>query len=318
MPLVERSSYRPPAWLRNAHLQTYYPTLFRKVEGVTYSRERIETPDGDFLDLDWSAKGNRKLVVVGHGLEGNSGRGYVLGMVRIFNENGWDALGWNYRGCSGEPNRLLRSYHSGATEDLETVVRHAAQKGYSEIVLIGFSLGGNVILKFLGENGDRLTSVVKKAVVFSVPADLAGSAAELDRFRNRIYMIYFLRKLEKKLIEKKSFFPEIDLDGFRKIRNFQGFDDRYTAPLHGFRDARDYWARCSSAPLVGNIRIPTLIVNAKNDPFLSAECYPVNAARSNGSVFLEMPEYGGHVSFVEFKKDGYYWSERRAVEFVQS
>jgi uncharacterized protein len=171
MPLMEKSSYLPPPFFGNGHLQTLYPNLYRRVRGIVYRRERIPTPDGDFLDLDWSRVGSRKLVIVSHGLEGSSLRPYVLGMVRAFNETGWDAVAWNFRGCSGEPNRKLRFYHSGATEDLETVVEHVRRDPtYQKIALVGFSLGGNITLKYLGERGKDAAAAVFGAVAFWFPA----------------------------------------------------------------------------------------------------------------------------------------------------
>src|ERR1051325_1100597 len=173
MPIVARSSYVPPPFLANGHLQTLFPTLLRKVRGVAYQRARIATPDDDFLDLDWAEQGASRLAIIAHGLEGDSKRAYVLGMVKALLKNGWDAVVWNARGCSGEPNRALRFTHSGATEDLQTVVAHVSSTGnYSEIAFFGFSLGGNLTLKYVGERGLELDRRIKAAVAFSVPCDL--------------------------------------------------------------------------------------------------------------------------------------------------
>ena len=179
MPIVP-SSYRAPFGFGNGHIQTIY-AHFRQVRGVSYKRERIQTPDGDFLDLDWSAKGARRLAILSHGLEGSTERHYVLGMIRALNRRGWDALAWNYRGCSGEPNRLLRWYHSGDTGDLRAVIEHAAGHNYEEIAIIGFSLGGNVTLKYLGERAGSTHPLVKKGVAFSVPCDLTPSSDQPRR-----------------------------------------------------------------------------------------------------------------------------------------
>ncbi len=318
MPLIAPSTYRPPLLFGNGHLQTIYPSLFRRVNGVRYRRERIYTPDDDFLDLDWSRVGSDKLAIISHGLEGNSHRAYVLGMVRAVNRAGWDALAWNYRGCSGEPNRLLRSYHSGATEDLHTVVEHARSlKLYREIALIGFSLGGNLTLKYGGERGEDIPPEVTRLVAISTPCDLASSARKMARPENRIYMIRFMRMLREKIRQKKQLMPGLISDeDFDKIRTFEDFDSRYTAPLHGFADAEDYWQKCSSRQFIPGITVPTLLINARNDPFLAPECYPIPEAEQHPLFFLEMPESGGHVGFISFNSGGIYWSERRTVAFL--
>jgi predicted alpha/beta-fold hydrolase len=319
MPVIPGSTYAPPILLASGHLQSIFPTLYRKVRGVHYRRERIITPDDDFLDLDWSPVGSRRIAVLSHGLEGNSTRGYMLGMARALNRSGWDALAWNYRGCSGQMNRTPRFYHSGATEDLHTVVMHLLSQGiYSEVALIGFSLGGNLTLKYLGERGGDLDERIVAAATFSVPCDLKSSAGELARPSRAIYMRRFLRSLEEKVRAKIAAMPgRIPDSGFEGIRSFREFDDRYTAPMHGFRDAEEYWRRNSCRQFLGAISIPTLMVNAKNDPFLAPACYPIAEAEANPNFFLEMPESGGHVGFVSFNREGEYWMERRAIAFLE-
>ncbi len=313
MPILP-SSYRAPAHLRGGHLQTIYPALFRRVPRITRLRERLELPDGDFLDLDWAADGRNRLAILSHGLEASSGAPYIQGMAAALRRRGWDVLAWNYRGCSGEPNRLLPFYHSGASGDLHHVVRHAlAVHPAARIDLIGFSLGGNMTLKYLGER--EVSPRLHRAVAFSVPCDLACSSGRLSSRTNRFYMDRFLRTLRGKLAEKKPRYPrEIDLEGIGGIRNFKQFDDRYTAPLHGFRDAEDYWARASARPFLKRITIPALLVNAANDPFLGPGCYPREEAAANPSFHLEIPADGGHVGFSS--DTGEYWSERRAAEFL--
>jgi uncharacterized protein len=318
MPLIEKSSYLPPPFFGNGHLQTLYPNLCRRVRGIVYRRERIPTPDGDFLDLDWSRVGSRKLVIVSHGLEGSSVRPYVLGMVRAFNATGWDAAAWNFRGCSGEPNRKLRFYHSGATEDLETVVEHVrCDPTYRKIALVGFSLGGNITLKYLGERGKDAAAAVFGAVAFSVPCDLRSGAIKMARRANALYMRRFIRMLHDKIRDKMRLFPgEIDDRNYGSVRSFKEFDARYTARLHGFASAEDYWTRASSKPFLPKIKVPTLLVNALDDPFLGPPCYPCEEARKNPFFFLETPPFGGHVGFVAFNGEDRYWSEKRAVEFL--
>jgi uncharacterized protein len=318
MPVVNPSSYNPPWFLRNGHLQSILPILTRRVAGIVYRRQRIETPDADFLDLDYSTVGARRAAIVSHGLEGDTSRPYVLGMVRALNRQGWDAVAWNFRGCSGESNRHLRLYHSGDTEDLHTVVTHVLASGrYSQLALIGFSMGGNITLKYLGDRGPTVASQIVCAVVFSVPCDLTSAAQAMDRPANAIYMQRFLRMLHHKIRLKMQMFPgAIDDHGYGNIRSFKEFDDRYTAPLHGFENAEEYWRWASSKPVLAGITIPTLVVDAADDPFLAPACHPIEAARMNPGLFLEIPAYGGHVGFMAWSSDGSYWSEQRAMDFL--
>jgi predicted alpha/beta-fold hydrolase len=317
MPVIDRSTYAAPLFLKNGHMQTIFP-LLRKVRGVRYRRERLVTPDDDFLDLDWSERGAKRIAILSHGLEGNTQRNYVLGMIRALHKKGWDALAWNYRSCSGEPNRQLRWYHSGDTGDLETVIQRVSEeKRYTEIALIGFSLGGNITLKYLGERGRSTHPLISRAVAFSVPCDLRSSAIKLAKPAGRIYMIRFMRTLHRKVREKKRMFPGlIDDSRLNEVKTFVQFDDRFTAPIHGFRDAEDYFARSSSRQFLGNVAIPALLVNARNDPFLDEPSFPFSEANSSSNFFFEAPETGGHMGFVAFNHAGEYWSESRAMEFL--
>ena len=319
MPLINRSDYKAPLFLQNGHIQSIYPTLFRRFDTGFYERERIFTPDDDFLDIDWSRAGSNRLAIISHGLEGNSHRNYVVGMVKMLNRNGWDALAWNYRSCSGEMNRRLRFYNSGTIDDLEVVIEHAAKiESYKEIVLIGFSMGGNLSLLYLGNKGSRIDSKIVRSVVFSVPCDLKASTRELAKFKNRIYMGRFLKTLHQKIRTKMKLMPgQINDDNYHLIKNFKDYDDRYTAPLHGFNNAEDYWSKCSSNRFIPEIKIPTLIVNARNDPFIVDGCYPVNETSDSKCVYLETPRSGGHVGFMQFKRDKSYWSEERTIEFLK-
>lgn len=312
--------YRAPYFFKNGHIQSIYPSLFRKVNDQFMVRERIDIEDGDFLDLDWCRGGSRRLVIMSHGLEGHSRRPYIVGMAKALVNAGWDTLAWNFRSCGGSMNRHLRFYHSGAIEDLHRVVDFAEQSGaYDEIALIGFSMGGNLSLVYLGAESISANPMVKKAVVYSVPCDLSASAEQLALPQNRIYMKRFLKDLKVKMQEKKKMFPDLlDLTDYESIKNFQQFDDRYTAPIHGFKNAEHYWSDCSSRRYIKNINVPTLIVNAKDDPFLANECYPHQEVDLNPHVELETPETGGHVGFVSFNKDNVYWSEKRAVAFLNS
>ncbi|PID75792.1 MAG: alpha/beta hydrolase [Deltaproteobacteria bacterium] len=321
MPVLPQPSYRPWFPFTSGHLQTLYPTLWRRRPKTSPKPERIETADGDFIDLDWHYSadvGTNRLAVISHGLEGNARKKYPLGMAKILNSYGWDVICFNFRSCSGEMNRLPRFYHSGTTDDLHTVLDYGLAAGkYNEAALVGFSIGGNQTLKYLGERPSIVPAEVKGAVVFSVPCMLADSVAVMDRWQNRLYMKYFMRSLVEKMRSKAELFPGlIDSKGIEKIISFTSFDDRYTAPLHGFRDAADYYATCSSRQFLSSITIPTLLVQAKDDPFLSVSCYPFSEAEASGCLYLEVPNSGGHVGFIGKWSEVYYWSETRAASFL--
>jgi predicted alpha/beta-fold hydrolase len=307
--------YTPPFFLFTSHLETIYPALLRRVPLIPYSRERIPTSDNDFLDLDWLRKDSDKVMIISHGLEGNSGRPYIKGMAKALHDNGFDVLAWNFRGCSEEMNRQLRFYHSGATDDLHTVVQHVIEnKSYKKIFLVGFSLGGNVTLKYLGER--VVEDVIKKAVVFSVPMDLRTSCEKISRPGNRIYSNRFLKSLKAKIMLKAGQRKDLDISKLAQIKTLIEFDDCYTAPLHGFKDALDYYNQCSSIRFVADIKTPTLIINTLNDPFLSPECFPSTILENHPFVKLQILPRGGHVGFTQFNKNGLYWSEQCALEFL--
>ncbi len=306
--------YSPPWFLFNEHLETIYPSLFRKVRIYPYEHERISTQDDDFLDLFWLKQKLKRLVIISHGLEGNAHRAYVKGMARTFYENEFDVLAWNYRGCGEEMNRTLRFYHSGATEDLNQVVNHAIAQGYDELFLIGFSLGGNLTLKYVGERG--VDSKIKGVVALSVPMDLYTSSLQISRPSNWVYSRRFLKSLKKKISAKARVMPALNIAMLEKITTLEQFDDYYTGPLHGYINAKDYYQRCSAIGFLNSISVPTLIINAKNDPFLSKECFP--AKIENKYVKLETPSHGGHVGFTQLNKNGLYWSEERSLDFIRA
>ena len=264
------SNYNAPFYLFNGHLQTIVPALFYTEKKHPYVRERIDTSDGDFLDLDWIRRGNKRLAILTHGLEGNSQAPYMYHMAEALMSNGWDVLCWNFRSCSGMPNRKPKFYHAGLTSDLDEVAHYAAKdKTYGSILMIAFSFGANLTLKYLGEQSSNLLPEVKKAVVFSAPCDLESSAVQLSKHANQIYMKRFLVSFKQKFIEKDKLFPGyLDLGPLMNIHNFFEFDNVYTAPMFGFKDAHDYYSKASAKSFLSSIKIPTLIVSAKNDPFL--------------------------------------------------
>ncbi|HCW08874.1 MAG TPA: alpha/beta hydrolase [Cytophagales bacterium] len=304
--------YQNPWFLFNNHLETIYPALFRKVELNPFQPERIATPDNDFLDLFHLRGGNNKCVILSHGLEGNAHRAYIKGMAKVFYRNNFDVVAWNYRGCGEEMNKRLRFYHSGATEDLAVVVDHTLPK-YDELYLIGFSLGGNLTLKYVGER--EVNPKMRGVAVFSVPMDLYRSCLKISEPSNWVYSNRFLKSLKKKVVMKSQQMDGLAISEIENINTLKDFDDSYTGPLHGFKDAIDYYTQNSSIFFLDKIKIPTLIVNAKNDPFLSKECFP---QVSNPLIQTEYPDRGGHVGFISFNGNGLYWSEQRALDFILS
>ena len=319
MPII-KSAYKAPLFFSNGHVQTIHANLFRWVSQPKYTRKRIKTPDGDFLDLDWSKVGSKKLAILSHGLGADSSRTYITGMVHALNAKGFDALAWNYRGFGGTPNKTIRMTHAGATHDLEAVIQHALSlKKYKAIVLIGFSMGGNITLKYLGEQGKGIHPQIVKAVTFSVPCNLHEIAKQISKTSNKIYLLHFMTLLRNYIQKKTRVLPGLlNIKNLEAITSFKEFDERYVVNQHGFKSAEDYWAQSSSDRYLENIKVPTLLVNAKDDPFLPESCFPIKKAKANPHFFLEMPDKGGHVGFVSLNLKNEYWSEKRAVEFIQN
>lgn len=318
--------FRPAWWLRGPHRQTIWRRLFGSGTAPPYRRERFETPDGDFVDLDWfefdGRSGNRPLVIVLHGLEGSSRSNYVVGLLHEAARRGWDGVAMNFRSCSGELNRRPRFYHSGETGDLDDVLSSLINRRPGRLIgLVGYSLGGNVLLKWLGECGDKVPESLRAAVAVSVPFDLAAAAYRVDHGLSRIYGRTFLRTLKEKALAKARLYPDLlDPEEVAAIRSFAVFDDRVTAPLHGFANGRDYWTRASATPWLGVIRKPTLLINASDDPFLPAACLPRDAVARSPWLSAEFTPRGGHAGFVEGWRPGAvsYWVDRRAMAFLDS
>ncbi|SIN73768.1 YheT family hydrolase [Algoriphagus halophilus] len=317
MPIVPSSYPGPPAFLFNGHLETIVPSLYRKVNEVDYVRERIDTPDGDFLNLDWSKVGSNRLLIISHGLEGDSNRHYVKGLVKLFNQQQIDVMVWNNRTCGGEINDLPILYHHGASYDLDTSIQYVLNTGaYTDIYLTGISMGGAQTLKYLGEKSSDLPREIKKAAVYSTPCNLPSSAATLKLKSNTFYKKRFLGKLKKKIAAKASQFPElINLELLEKVKDFDSFDTLFTAKLHGFKDAADFYQSVSADNWMKDISISTLIINAKNDPLLGPECYPIELAKKKPEIYLEMPDRGGHTGFL-LKGNEFTWAELRLLEFL--
>lgn len=281
---------------------------------------RITTRDNDFTDVDLVQQNSSSLAIVLHGLEGSSYSSYMRGMVRALANASFDVAAKNFRGCSGHPNLKPYSYHSGSSSDLSDVVHHFIDDprfDYQSIYLVGFSLGGNVLLKYLGEISEQAPTQIKGAVAISVPIDLESCAEKLASLSNRIYMKRFLRMLKEKMAIKAEMFPDtLSIQGFESLKTFADFDGRYVAPLHGFKDARDYWRKSSSLPLLSRISVPTLLLNAQDDPFLTPHCFPDEESKKNRFFFLEAPSRGGHVGFYRHPWERFYYSEKRTVQFL--
>ena len=316
-----QQTFKPPFLFKNYHTATIVPALFRRIKGVKYQRERIDTPDGDFLDLDFSVSGSKTIMIVLHGLEGNTQKAYVKGLVRIMNKAGIDAVAVNLRGCSEEDNRKFYSYHSGRTDDLHTVVNYLKNNyQYKNILLAGFSLGGNIVLKYAGEQAHSIFPEIKAVAAVSVPCDLKATAYNFLKKDNFLYQYRFIRSLKKKALVKIKRFPEYQHleEKIKSCKTFFDFDNLITAPANGFKDAQDYWKKSSSKQYIPKITVPALLINALDDPFLPRECYPYKEADKNRKFRLITPEYGGHVGFVSrWLLNKELWHETVVLQFVQ-
>ena len=315
--------YRAPRWLPGGHAQTIYPLLI-KPEAPAFRRERWETPDGDFIDTDWKETSpadtvSRPLLVLFHGLEGSSNSHYARTMMHAMTDIGWDGIVVHFRGCSGEPNRLPRAYHSGDSVEVDWILRRLKTRFSTRpLYAVGFSLGGNALLKWLGEQEASAQKIVEAAAAISAPFDLAACGHHLARGFNHVYTRYFLNTLKPASLAKLKRFPGLfDERSLRRARSLYAFDDLVTAPLHGFAGADDYWYRASSKPWLPGIRVPTLLLNARNDPFLPAHALPL-ARQVSGTTLIDFPQEGGHVGFVSGSMPGELsWMQQRVLRFLQ-
>jgi len=325
--MMSKSSFKPATGLRNPHLQTLWGPLWRKSVPLDHQRERLWLADGDFLDLDWSGphRNDTPLVLVLHGLTGSSSSHYVLGLQHALQARGWASVAVNWRGCSGEPNLLPRSYHSGASEDLAEVVAHLrAQRPAAPLYAVGYSLGGNVLLKHLGEAGSA--SQLQGAVAVSVPFRLDQCADRIGQGFSRVYQAHFIKAMVSYVKTKQEDFLQRGhhegletlsrLGPLTNLRTFWDFDNRFTAPLNGFSDVHDYYKRSSSRYYLGENRTPTLIIQSSDDPFVFSHSLP-EARELASSTTLELHAHGGHVGFVDgsLRQPGYYL-ERRIPEWL--
>jgi len=313
-----QEEYQAPVLLRNAHLGTIAPSLLRRPKAVPYTRLTLDTADGDFLDIDTLTLGHRQAAILLHGLEGSSRSTYIIGMAHVLAAMNTDVIALNQRSCSGRMNRLPGSYHSGKTDDLDFVVNHFAPL-YDHIFVIGFSLGGNIALKWAGEYASTHPHNVRAVAAISVPCDLSASSDQLARWQNRIYLHRFLRQLVRKVKLKMAQFPMAGIDKrqLASVSTFRDFDNLYTAPYHGFHDAEDYYRQCSARSFIPRIAVPTLVINALNDPFLTESCHAREECAANPRVRLLTPAFGGHVGFASTATlREPFWHELRISEFL--
>lgn len=318
MPLLNHSSYRPPTLLASGHLQTILPNYLAHGPNVSYTRERLPTPDGDHLALDWASVNSDRLVVVNHGLCGHSRRHYALYLADAFNRQGWDCLVWNYRGTSEDPEPHEQPAYTtnNSSDELALVIRHAIDsRHYRKVGIAGFSMGGNLGLLYLGRHADQLPEPVAGAALFCATIDLTASCHAIHRFPNRIYERHFLSRLIRMAAERHRQFPgQLPAPAPSHIHSFQDFDDAITAPACGFRNALDYYRTASSAAYIHQLNRPALLVQPLNDPFLDGLCYPTQDARDSQCLFLETPRSGGHCGFITLHDT--WWPARRACEFL--
>lgn len=323
-----KSPFSPAWWLNNPHLQTLYPAVLRKIAHVPLKRERLATPDGDFIDIDWCGDGEQHLVILLHGLSGSSNSGYIKGLQHALLRQGFSSVALNFRGCSGEPNLLARCYHSGDTEDIRFLYHTLRQRlPRTALAAVGFSLGGNVLLKWLGEQGDKIALFAAAAV--SVPLVLSICATKLDSGFSRVYRDHLLCELKQYIRAKHRHLSELGLheeaDKIRElgdlsaIKSFWEYDDRVVARLHGFKNVEDYYRRASSRQFLKNITVPTLLIQADDDPFMTQAVLPDTEELSK-QVRLEIIKGGGHVGFVSGANlfQPTYWLEERIPAFLKS
>ena len=319
--------YRAPKWLPGGHAQTVYPLLIQP-DDHPYRRERLETPDGDFIDVDWneqarptpgSAPTETPLVILFHGLEGSSGSHYARALMHALSAAGWGGGVVHFRGCSGETNRLPRAYHSGDSAEIDWILRHIhATQTPRPLFAVGVSLGGNALLKWLGERGRAARDVIEAAAAVSTPFDLTACGHHLGRGLNRLYTQHFLATLKPRSLAKLRRFPGLfDERRLRRATTLHAFDDAVTAPIHGFSSADDYWRLSSSAPWLRSIDVPTLLINARNDPFLPAHALP-GPDEVSPTVTRDFSAEGGHVGFVSGLWPGTLdWLPRRLMHFLR-
>lgn len=319
MPIITNNIFTTNVFFKNKHINTIYRHIFYKAN-INYKRERLQTEDNDFIDIDISSVNSDKVIIAIHGLEGSSYSNYIQSLVINANKNKFDVIAINLRGCSGVANSKLNSYHSGKTEDLYDVIKYINNKySYKEISIVGYSLGGNLTLKFMGEFANKIPKNIVNAVGISTPCNLKGSAYELSKGFNKIYQYRFIKSLKKKVKEKFKQFPNHNLNEEKilKSKTFKEFDNYFTAIANGFKNADDYWEKSSCINFLKDIKIPTLLISALDDPFLSESCYPYKEAKNNKNFYFKPTKHGGHVGFYKnFNVKNNLWLDDTIINFI--
>lgn len=318
MPIIKKSSYQSrPYYLPSKHLETIVPSLFYKVKKIKYDWERVDLIDGDFLDLGWLKNNNKRLIIACHGMEGNASANYIMRSAKFFHERNWDYLAWNYRGCSEEPNKLPKHYYYGGIEDFQVIIDHALGTGlYDQIVLLGFSMGGCLVNKYLGTI-KNIDSRIKGSVSYSVSCDLKDSIYQVENKSHKFYGKIFKRSLIEKLKKKANIFSELEDIPIEAITSFDTYNQYCTLPYHDFNSINEFYEKSSCVNYLEGIKLPSLMINALNDPILGSKCYPYDIAGKHDFLHLETPKHGAHLGFTLQGKD-YSWMELRAEEFINS
>ncbi len=320
MPILKNFQFTPSLFFRNKHFNTLY-RYYRSTIQIDYKGERLKTLDKDFIDLDISSVQSKKAILAIHGLEGSSNSSYIKSLTHIANQQNYDVIAMNLRGCSGVPNLFLSSYHSGKTSDLLEVIQYIEQKKiYKSIHIVGYSLGGNLALKLMGESINSLPKIVKSAVAISTPCDLEGGAKELNTFSNSLYQFKFLKTLKNKvkLQYKKNPISSINLKRVLNTKSLVEYDAFFTAPINGFKNATDYYTQSSCKQFLKDIRKPCLLISSLDDPFLNDDCYPFDEAKKSEFFHLLTTKYGGHVGFSSsFNAKNNFWLENKILDFIK-
>lgn len=317
MPIIECSDYRPNLLFRNGHINTIYPYFFRKKQRLGFQRKRFVTQDNDFYDVDFIFQKSKRIAVLMHGLEGSAQSQYILGTAHVLQKNGFDIAAIHFRSCSGEMNQTVAMYHSGFTQDLHHTIL-AIEAEYDEIFIAGFSLGGNVVMKYMGDGVYPLSSKIKALAGVSVPCDLKNGSLEIQKTKNHFYEKKFLATLKPKMIQKSKQFTQFpDIRHLHKVKTLYTFDEMFTAPMHGFQGADDYYQKCHCLPFLSKITTPALMINALDDSFLASTSYPFDIAKNSNFLHLMTPRYGGHVGFSQFNQETY-WDEWCIMYFFET
>ena len=315
MPLIDSSKYQKPGYFVFSDMETIMPSIFNRVNGVQYDREKLVLNDGDFWNLDWLKKGHNKLVILSHGMEGASDRHYVVRFAKYFHQRGWDALAWNYRGCGGELNLLPKTYYYGSIDDYSEVLNHVLAKDqYDHIILVGFSMGGCLVNKYLGAN-QNLDQRIRGAISFSVSCDLRHSIQKVERQSMNPYRLLFFNKIMGKLRAKIEAHEELKDVPVNTMSTFEDYLKGFVLKYHGLESVDQFYQLSSCKNYFESITVPSLIVNAQNDPILAGDCYPYELVKPLEYLYLETPKNGGHLGFTLAGKK-YSWMEIRAKEFI--